>query len=380
MSRLNYKDILTRVSNRVGIENPTNYQRQSILLHIYDELIKIHAVTEDKRIITVKQPIFDGTPIETAPTVISTALPLEGSSGLSVGVYEYRFAYYNSLLGESSPIDSAQVEFFGVEDERIYVSGIPTKPFGVDSIKVYRSKVDLDGFYLHSTIDNDATAFYDNTPDASLGSAYITRTKYADEASISFPEDYFVLRQVTFYNEEGVVVLSQEAPTEEEFNRYKPSPIQENSDSFRTVVDGTVPFTSKITEENIRYDGAVLYTILDTVPPTFDYKVRFNGYLEWMYIAIPDITFADMTQNPELAYAFYDLLVSGATIRANKVRLVKGGLNEAEIAGITLVMRLDVADYKELLKKYAGYIKRTVDTHAVRGFRFLDDITMDIGL
>jgi len=379
MSRLNYKDILTRVANRTGLIQPTNYERQSILLHIYDELIKIHATTEDKRIITARQAIYEGTPIEVAPTVVSTAVALSGIPGMTAGIYKYRFAYYNSLQGESSPIDSLQVEFFGVEDERIRITEIPTKPFGVESIKVYRSKVDLEGFYLHSTISNDSTSFYDNTPDASLGAAYVTRAKYADEAPLLFPEDYFVLQQTTFYNEEGVVILSKEAPTQEEFNRYKPSPIQENSDSFRTVVDGTVPFTSKITEENIRYDGAVLYSILDTVPPTFDYKVRFAGYIEWMYIAIPDITFADMTQNPEMAYAFYDLLVTGATIRVNKVRLTSDKLDESQVNAITLVTRLDVSDYGKLLKNYSGYIKRTTDVHAVRGFDFLNDISMDIG-
>jgi len=379
MSRLNYKDILTRVANRSGIVQPTNYQRQSILLHIYDELIKVHATTEDKRIITTRQAIFDGLPLGNTPTAtIYPSLGL-GYAGVGAGFYKYRFTYKNALQGESSPVDTETVELVTPADERLWLQQIPERPHGVDSIEVYRTKANGSTFYLHTSLTTDATAIYDNKADADLVVQYVTPAKYANESSIALPEDYFVLRQTTFYNTEGIVVYSKEAPTEEEFNRYKPSPIQENSASFRTVVDGTVPFTSKLTEENIRYDGAVLFTLLDTVPSTFDFKVRFAGYVEWMYISIPDITFADMTQNPEMAYAFYDLLVTGSTIRVNKVRLTSGELNEAQVAALTLVMRLDVSDYGKLLKTYSGYIKRTVDVHAVRAYDLLNDVSMDIG-
>lgn len=379
MSRLNFKDILTRVANRVGIQQPTNYQRQSVLLHIYDELIKIHATTEDKRVVTARQTIFDGLPLATAPSVSIYPALGTGYVGVDAGFYKYRFTYKNTLQGESTPVDSETIELVTPADERLWIQNIPTRPHGVDSIEVYRTKANGSVFYLHTSLTTDATAIYDNKNDTELITAYTSRTKYADEAPISFPEDFFVLRQATFYNTEGVVVYSKEAPTEEEFNRYKPSPIQENSGSFRTVVDGTVPFTSPITEENIRYDGTVLFTILDTVPPTFDFKVRFAGYVEWMYIAIPDIDFSDMTENPEMAYAFYDLLATGATVRYNKVRLASAELNEAQVAALTLVVRMDVADYGKSLKTYAGYIKRTSDVHAVRAFNFLNDISMDLG-
>lgn len=379
MARLNFKDILNRVANRVGIKQPDNYQRLSLLQHIYDELIWIHARTEDKREVTLRQAIFDGLPIATAPTVQAGDYAGFGAIAIGAGFYTYKFAYKNALQGESEAVTTETVEVTGTDG--IWISDIPELPFGVTSIEVYRTKVNGNIFYHHSSKTNNTTVLYDNVPDTSLVTPYVTRDRYADKSYISFPDDYFLLKTARFFNQDNERVFSKEAPTEQTFGDYEPASIQENSDSFRAVVDGTVPFTTGITEENILYDGVVLYTLQDTTPPTFNYKPRINGYLEWMYLAIPDINFSDMSANPDVFYAFLDLLVTGATIRATKVMLRSpdNKYSDVQLQAIVVTLRMDVDDYKNKLKNYAGYVKQTTEVHAVRAHNFLNDISMDIG-
>lgn len=381
MARLNYKDILNRVANRVGIVQPDNYQKLSIQQHIYDELIWIHARTEDKREVTAKLAIFDGLPPTQEPVVTVTDDPGLGlGDGMDLGEYIYKFAYRSALQGETETAFEISATITTAQ-QKVVITELPQLPHGVDSLIIYRTKSDGALFFLLFEKTDNLTYQVDTKKDTDLTVVYSTPTRYATESYLSFPDDYFLLRKASFFNEESVRLASKELPTEEEFIGYDPAPIQENSDSFRDVVNGTSPFTTPITEENIRYDGIVAYTIQDTMPPTFNFKPRFNGYLEWLYLAIPDVTFSNMSANPEMFYAFIDLLVTGATIRMTKVMMRNPDLKmtEAQINALVVTLRMDTDEYKNKMKNYAGYIKKTTDVHAVRGFNFLNDLSMDIG-
>lgn len=377
MAKLNWKDITTRVANRCGIEQMTPYQKSSILGHIKDTLIKIHVVSEDNTKRSTRYAIFDGLPISTAPTVESTAAPLEAPSGLNPGIYRYAFAYYNSIQGESELVQSAQVEFFGVADEQIHITGIPVRPHGVDSIKVYRSKVDeTTTFYLHSTLSNDATSFYDRTADTSLGAVYTTPTKYANESNITFPDDYLALRQVIFEDVDGNQLLAIEAYSEEQFQKYSPSDVASEG-TIREVMAGSLPYDTDIREERIPNSSAIFYTVQDTLPITFNYKNRQAGYLTWLYVAIPDADFAIMTASPDIMYAYYDTIIEGASFRYLQTKLLTV-TNEAQLQAMTVLIRVAKSEYEASLKKYTGLVKRTAEVQILQIPSFLNDPTMDI--
>lgn len=374
MAKLNWKDIITRVANNLGIETITAYQKSTIKSLVKDTMIKIHGKAEDVNS-KITYAIFDGKPMTQEPILsVVTDLGLGLSDGLDLGTYIYKFAYYSSIQGETELAFELSVTIVSSQ-QKVNMSNIPTLPHGVNSIRIYRTKSDSSFLYLLTEKTDNLTTYSDTKKDTDLTQLYSQPTRYADVSYIDYPEDFLALRQVIFYDKSYKEIFSVEANSEEHYDKLQLNDIEE-AVTIRQIMDGSVDYDTTILPDSVS-KTAIVYVGRDTLPPTLDFKNRFEGYIQISYVAVPEPAMTNLASNPEIIYAFYDAIVSGATYRYAKTLLVKSK-TDAETQALVLLVRLSKAEFDESLKNYAGMTKRQADVHVMQIPSFLNDRSMEL--
>lgn len=367
---LTWYDLIMRVANKVGIVQPTPLQQQTIVYYLQDALIKIRGISEDNRVINKKVAVFDGNPPEDS-LIVSLA---SGVTTLANGFYKYAYSYYNELMGESKIIEiPAPVELVDNTLTHIRFTLPSTLPHGINKFIVYRTKVNGNEYYKHSEHTSGGTKI-DSVEDSSLTLIY-DKTEFADTADLFFPTEAFIVTEIIFYDTEGNTLLSQETFSEDEFSRISRN-YQFNSGESIITTEGIRKYP--ITLEDLKYQGAVAYTLRKTYPLKFNYSPRFNGYIKFNYSVIPEVVATNLSSSPEIAYTFAYLLTQDATISYIKSLMISEKLSDVSLQAIAVVLRTEIDEYKTTLRRYLSYIHRNVNTPIVQLHDFLNDPKMEL--
>lgn len=362
---LNLNDIVSRIKRGLGYIETDTYEENIIKQELYDELKTVHRIVEDKRA-TIEIPVNKGDVKLEEWTITG------GSVSDADPRYQYKVVKETTLGYIDSKIETVFVTTIG----DIELGDLPQLEHGDLSVKILRTKDSGNVFYVLATITNNSEVYLDETTDEDLTELFTGYIIVEDHHQLSFPSDYYSLHEIVFLSIEKRIFFRLET-TEEEFLRWSPNNYVEGQ-NIRSIMAGQFPMGNPLSEENFYLDGRVGYTLKNMIPVVLWFKPKFEGYIRYIYTQVPVVKITDWTASPDIVQAFTDVLVEGGILKGLKRKLNKGGLSQAEVEGLALAIRIATSSYKDVLKNYTGYAKKSVNTRRILPHDHLNDLSMNI--
>lgn len=202
----------------------------------------------------------------------------------------------------------------------------------------------------------------------------LTKDITSSKSELFLPEDFFTAFEVIFSSENGNRYSSVEVEMER-YERWNPNPetLQTN---FEEAMLASNPIESFWTEENLELDGYIGYYFQDIEDGSrLIWKPSINGSVKIVYSAITDEQPEEVDIEPDMHYAYREILVLGPTVQG---LLRKPSKTEIEYNEKLLQVRMYQDDYKQAVKEYAGYVNRRTNTLRINPFDFLNDINQTL--
>ena len=354
-----FHDIINRVAHNIGVRVPTSYDEESIKASIYDAMVETFERSEALKEFKTLAVCLDLTP--EAPAVVKVPKEVTGMTG----TFSYKYSYIAESGGESLPSPAASIT---VADEDVEIDlGITELPYGISAIRIYRNNqkiVDLTTTFIYT--DRNTTAVATVTPKST--------STIEDPYQLNLNWNSF--KTVQFLTSDDRVLPATEI-TEEEFMRWNPQYSLQEAESFKIFFDNPEAYISSLTEENIKLDGLIGYTVLDRGKSQFDWKPKFNGKIKFLQVSIPDEDFNNLGDTPDMNKAYVLVLVYDATYREILKRLAEAQ-SEVDVVKWTKLMEVYEAKRKQRASNYAGHINREIEPAVIKPFSVLNDPSMEI--
>jgi hypothetical protein len=190
---------------------------------------------------------------------------------------------------------------------------------------------------------------------------------------VDVPDDFFVPKQVIFYNSDGQRYDSKELQYEE-YMRWNPN-VEVETSSFTELLTPVTPVVEIFTKENADYDGLVGFTFSDTDPQQLLWKPAIAGTAKLYYSqSYSTAVGTDLTLSPALFKAYHDLIVINVTIK-RIVRMLTSVPDDqqSKIYGLQTALKYYTNEQTIISKDLYGYVNTNSETPTIEPFNFLNN-------
>jgi len=196
---------------------------------------------------------------------------------------------------------------------------------------------------------------------------------YAD-----LPPDFYLPQEVYFYNTNRGRIQSKEIPYEQ-YLRWNPILTPKASTSF--ISDGVIDSTFGLNAANGFYDnlelsGVIGYSFfIEYDTHKLVWKPPFEGYIDLLYIKIPELFRVLLNDSPLLHKRFYKVISDGVALNWMKKELVLADTQE-KLYRINGLIRIYTNDYIQGKSEIIVYANKISSTMQISPWDFLSDPSM----